>query len=214
MMLTLIRPEEPRDYRAVEELTREAFFNLHEPGCCEHLIVHKLRGSDAFLPALSFVAEQEGRVAGHIAYSRSRVAAKDATSYAAISFGPVSVLPALQGRGIGSALIRHSLDAARSQGHGAVIIYGNPDYYGRFGFVCGKAYGIRRADGAFAPALMCLEFSPGALAGVCGRFHEDPVFAVSAEELAAFDAGFPPREKLTAPSQEAFERLARLTLPD
>ncbi len=202
------RTEEPYDYRAVEALTREAFWNLHVPGCDEHFALHTLREHADFLPGLSFIAETDGALAGHIAYSRSAVIAKDGREHPAITFGPVSVYPAYQRQGVGSALIRRTLDLAREAGHAAVIIYGDPDYYGRFGFSGGKAFGIRNKDGRFQAALLALELAPRALEGVSGLFHESKGFDYPEEEFAAFDALFSPKEKRVTPTQAEFTRIA------
>ncbi len=203
----VIRPEEPQDYRAVEELTREAFWNLFVPGCNEHLVLHKLRQHPDALLELDFVALEGGRIVGHIIYSRASVVDDAGKRSAVVSFGPVSVLPELQGRGIGSALIEHSLNAA-ARNHAAVLIYGNPAYYRRFGFQGASVHGISRSDGKYAKALLALELHAGALQGVCGRFCESPVFHTDEEELALFEQGFTPKEKRTTDSQREFAILA------
>ena len=69
-MNMIIRNEKEEDYRAVEELTREAFWNLYVPGCAEHFVLHSLRNSRDFIPELDFIAEKEGQIVGQIAYSR------------------------------------------------------------------------------------------------------------------------------------------------
>ena len=68
----LIRREMPGDYREVENLTREAFWNVYRPGCDEHYIVHILRNHEDFIPELDLVMEKEGRIIGHILYMRAR----------------------------------------------------------------------------------------------------------------------------------------------
>ena len=141
MEITL-RPEEERDYRLVEHITREAFWNVYKPGCDEHFILHNLRGAPSFIRELDYVAEADGEVAGNIVYSRGTVADAAGTAHEVIGFGPVSVLPALQGRGIGARLIRHTLGLAREAGHRGVIIFGNPAYYHRFGFENAARFGI------------------------------------------------------------------------
>jgi len=91
-----IRNEQKEDYRAVEELVREAFWNLYVPGCNEHFVLHNLRKSSDFVPELDFVAEKEGQVVGQIAYTRDVVRGEGTNEGEVISFGPVSVLPAHQ----------------------------------------------------------------------------------------------------------------------
>lgn len=111
-----IRLEEESDHREVEELTREAFWNLYVPGCNEHLILHSIRQSDDFIPELDFVAIHDGRIVGNIVFSRSKIVDPNGVEHPTITFGPVSVLPELQNRGIGTALINHAIKAAVSQG--------------------------------------------------------------------------------------------------
>ena len=205
-----IRPETPADYRPAEALTREAFWNLYKPGCDEHHYLHQLRASPAFLPELTFVAESGGALAGHIAYSRSKIVRPDGGEFPTVTFGPVCAAPEQRGRGIGSALICHSLWAAKTQGHRAAIILGDPRYYGRFGFHSCERFGLTLADGRFLPGLMALELEPGALSGVSGRFVEGFDYAPSEAELAAFDAGFPAREKAFTESQRDFQVLYNL----
>ena len=94
-----IRKEQKEDCRTVEELVREAFWNLYVPGCNEHYMLHNLRTSDDFIPELDFVAEKEGQIVGQIAYSRGIIKGKGAEDKEVITFGPVSVLPAFQKRG-------------------------------------------------------------------------------------------------------------------
>lgn len=205
-----IRNERPEDHFTVENLTREAFWNLHVPGCDEHYLVHMLRESEDFLPEFDFVAEVDGHIVGNIMFSRSRVVGQDGRSFSTITFGPVSVLPEYQRRGIGRALIERGLQCARASGHRAVIIYGSPAYYARFGFRPGKDYDIRTSDGKYAAALQALELFPDALQGVTGRFRESEAFDVDRKAAEEFDKRFPHKEKLALPSQAEFRKIASM----
>nr|MDD6336651.1 acetyltransferase [bacterium] len=62
----IIRKETPADYRTVENLTREAFWNVYRPGCLEHYVLHLFRDRDDFVPELDFVMEVEGNIIGHV----------------------------------------------------------------------------------------------------------------------------------------------------
>lgn len=210
-MQWIIRQENPAERRVVEELTREAFWNQFAPGANEHYLLHVLRGSPGFIPALSCVAEVEGALAGHIAYSRSCVRAEDGQTWPTITFGPISVRPDMQGKGIGAALIRHTLACAADMGERAAIILGDPAYYRRVGFVGGRKYGIHLADGRYLQALHVCELRPGALDGVHGAFVEDPAFAVDEAAATAFDATFAPKQKGHSPMQDRFLELLELT---
>ena len=108
----IIRNEKINEYRAVEELTRETFWNLYVPGCSEHFVVHNLRNSTDFIPELDFVAQRESRIIGHIVYTRGIIKDNQGAENEVISFGPVSVLPPFQKQGVGSALIFHTINIA------------------------------------------------------------------------------------------------------
>jgi putative acetyltransferase len=205
-----IRNEQKEDYRTVEQLIREAFWNLYVPGCNEHYIMHNLRTSADFIPELDFVAEKEGQIVGQIAYSRGTIKGKGADDKEVITFGPVSVLPAFHRRGIGSALIAHTINLARDMGYPAICIYGDPRYYSRFGFRCAEKYEIKTADDRFAVALQVLELRPGALNNVSGRFIESAAFEVDETGFPQYDAAFPFKEKKETDSQREFRLLASL----
>ncbi len=209
-MNVVIRNEIEIDFRAVEDLVREAFWNLYVPGCNEHFVLHNLRKSADFVPELDFVAEREGRIMGQIAYSRGKIVDAKGAQTTVLCFGPVSVLPSLQKQGIGSALIIHSIEAARKMGYPAICIYGDPRYYSRFGFRCAEKYDIRTADGKFAVALQALELRTGALSNMPGKFVESAAFEVDETEFAKFDATFPTKEKAKTDSQLEFKILASL----
>ena len=195
-----IRQERPEDFQEVEALTREAFWDVYRPGCVEHLVAHQLRQSDGFVPELDLVAVKNGEIVGNILYSRA-VIEDDNGNTEVLCFGPLSVHPAHQRQGIGTALVRASLDKARELGYRAVVITGDPAYYYRFGFVAAQTYGITMEDGSAPDELMALELTGDALGGVSGRFLADTAFSVEPAALEAFDAAFPPREKHVLPTQ-------------
>jgi putative acetyltransferase len=209
-MNMIIRNEKEQDRRVVEELTREAFWNLYVPGCTEHYVLHNLRKSRDFIPELDFVAEREGQILGNIVYSRGIIKTQQGAEKEVICFGPVSVLPAFQKQGIGSALINHTIDLAKAMKYPAIFIYGDPRYYSRFGFRCAEKYDIKTADGKFAVALLALELKQGALSNMAGRFFESPAFESDPEKFAEFEAQFPDKEKAEKDSQLEFKVLASL----
>lgn len=196
-----LRREEPGDYDEVEHLTRDAFWDVYKPGCDEHLVAHRLRTSPRFVPQLDLVALDGERIVGNIMYSRASIMDDSGGNTEVLVFGPLSVLPDYQGRGIGSLLVRHSLDLAREMGFRAVCIFGHPAYYSRFGFVPAGRFHILPPDGEPIDAFQAIELAPGALEGITGWFAEDPVFSVDPEDLEAFDRHFPPREKHVTDSQ-------------
>jgi predicted N-acetyltransferase YhbS len=206
----IIRNERESDHRTVEEMVREAFWNLYIPGCHEHFVLHNLRNSGDFIPELDFVAEKEGQIVGQIAYSRGVIRYIQGAEKEVISFGPVSVLPTFQKQGIGGTLITHTINRAREMGFPAICIYGDPRYYSRFGFRCAEKYEIKTADDKFAVALQVLELQHGVLVCIPGRFIESAAFEVDDNQFAQYDATFPFKEKTENDSQREFKLLASL----
>ncbi|MDO4269444.1 MAG: N-acetyltransferase [Eubacteriales bacterium] len=195
-----LRLETPDDYRTVEELTRDAFWDVFKPGCDEHLILHRLRAHADFIPELSVVALDGGTIAGHAAYSRAAIVQKDGARFPIIILGPLSVLPAYQKQGVGSALLRHTLARAKETGFAGCAVCGWPDYYPRFGFERARKYAVTDAAGESPDHLMILPLAVNALPA--GTLAESEVFySVTPEALKAFDKTFPPREKHRRPGQ-------------
>lgn len=194
-----IRREQSKDFDEVNNLTREAFWNLHCPGCDEHYLAHLLRQSSIFIPELDFVAESDGKIVGNIMYSKATVK-NDIDESEVLTFGPLSVLPEYQKKGIGSKLVLHSFDIARQLGYKSVLIYGNPDYYRRFGFKNAAEFGISTKEGENFDAFMALELVKGGLKDISGRFFEFPNidFITGFEE---FEKTFPYKEKKVLPGQ-------------
>ena len=186
----LLRQTSPGDHSAIEKIVYEAFKNAPRASGCEALLAHRLRDSPAFVRELDFIAEIAGNVAGNIMYTKSKVAS-DAREWETLTFGPVSILPAFQRRGIGSALIAHTLKLAHAMDFKAVIIFGHEKYYSRFGFENAEKYGITTPDGKNFPAFMALPLYEGALDGISGRFLHAPVFeSIGKAESAVFNARF------------------------
>lgn len=125
-----IRSERPEDVDTIRSLTRTAFATAPHSSQTEAAIVDALRDADAL--TLSLVAEDDGEILGHVAFSPVTVDGKDVGWY---GLGPVSVWPDRQGRGIGQALIRKGLADLRRRGAKGCVLIGDPAYYGRFGFV-------------------------------------------------------------------------------
>ena len=203
-MEVLIRNEREEDTRAVEEVTREAFWNLYVPGCSEHYIVHTLRQHKDFIRELDYVAIVDGRIVGNIMYTHASLANEKGESLDIASFGPVSVHPAYQRQGIGSRLIQHSLLAAKDLGFKVIAIYGDPHNYCKHGFRNGKDLAISDGNGDYPYGLLALELEKGVLSGHQWRFQTSPAYECNESEIEAFDRGFPPKEKGYQYSQEIF----------
>ncbi len=208
------RLEQPADYRAVENLTREAFWNHHVPGCNEHYLLHIMRDCTAFIRELDIIAEIDGEIVGNIVYTKASVIGDDKIRREVLCFGPISVLPDFWAKGVGSALIEYTTAKAKKLGYRAVLIYGDPEYYQRFGFVPAETFDIRTPDNMYAVPLQASELWKGALDGCGGRFFEDPVYDVDEDAAVEFDKTFPHKElRDDLPSQKRFRQLVKLMRP-
>ena len=200
----VIRPERKEEYRAVEELVREAFWNVYRPGCSEHYVIHVLRDDPAFVKELDFVMEQDGNLIGQNMFMRTIIEADDGRTIPVLTMGPIGITPELKGKGYGKALLDYSLEKAAETGAGAVLFEGNIGFYGKSGFDYAGKFGIRYHDlpeDADASFFLCKELIPGYLDGITGVYQTPQGYYVKDEDVEAFDKGFPPRKKLKLPGQ-------------
>ena len=124
-----IRREEPSDIEAIDQLTKSAFASAAYSSGTESFIIKALRTNGQL--TVSLVVEEEGMLIGHIAISPVTISSGTEGWF---GLGPVSVVPAKQGSGIGSSLIRAAIDALRELHAAGCVVLGEPSYYGRFGF--------------------------------------------------------------------------------
>ena len=206
-MNIILRNETENDYNTIDFITREAFWNLHYPGCDEHLLIHNMRKTKEYIRDLAFVALIDEKIVGNIAYMRAKV-----DNHIILTFGPISVLPEYQNKGIGSKLINHTINLAKEMGERAIIIYGDPDYYARFGFIPSKHFQITDKEYKYPAALLVLELYPHALKDVKGIFDEGVAYKVDQNELIEFDKLFPPKEKGYQKTQDRFNELSNTYL--
>ncbi|MBN2129078.1 MAG: N-acetyltransferase [Sedimentisphaerales bacterium] len=127
----MIRSERDSDIEAIFEVTALAFQNHPISHQTEQFIVNALRAAGAL--TISLVAEIDGTVVGHIAFSLVTISDGSRNWY---GLGPISVLPAFQRQGIGQALVREGLSQLQSLGAEGCVLVGPPEYYNRFGFQC------------------------------------------------------------------------------
>ena len=201
-----IRLETPTDYREVENLTREAFWNVYRPGCLEHYILHSYRGKPDFVPELDFVLEKNGTIIGHVMYVRSEIAADDGRRIPIMTFGPISIAPRYQRMGYGTLLLRHSMDEAGKCGAGALAIAGSIGFYGKSGFVTASTKGVHyfaEPRTEEVPYFLIRELEPGFLDGITGVYRDPEGYFLDEAEAEKFDAQFPPKEKQKLPGQLA-----------
>lgn len=202
----IIRLETSADYRTVENINREAFWNLSVPGANEHYFAHIMRNHADFVPELDFVIEVDGKVIASIMYTKSKLVDESGKEKEILSFGPICVLPQYQRMGYGKILIEHSFAKALEMGYDTVVIFGNPNNYVSRGFKSSFKYNICLEGDIFPAALVVKELRKGVLDGRKWYYHESPVFELlnDEEKFKLFDAEFPPKVKEWKPSQEEF----------
>jgi putative acetyltransferase len=193
-----IERESEKDYFEVENLTREAFWNIYQPGCSEHLIVHNLRTDVSFVPELDYVVKVKNKVVANIVYSKGSIELDRGGKMEVLLFGPVSVHPDYQCKGYGRIIINFTLNKAKQLGYPAVVITGSPEYYVGFGFESASKYGIYHAGvdrNVEAPFFMIKVLNKEEVGTLQGTFHEPGCYFVDEDELEVFDKHFSPKVK-------------------
>ena len=199
-----IRSEKKEEYREVENMVRESFWNVYRPGCLEHYVLNQLRDDPAFVKELDFVMELDGRLIGQNMFMRANIKADGGRDIPIMAMGPICITPELKRKGYGKILLDYSLEKAKELGCGAVCFEGNIDFYGKSGFTTADKFGIRYhglPEGEDAPFFLCKELIPGYLDGITGEYAPPQGYFVDEAEAEAFDQEFPPKEKLKLPGQ-------------
>lgn len=199
-----IRLENEGDYRAVEYLVRESFWNVYRPGCLEYYVIHVLRDDPAFIKNLDFVMEKDGNLIGQNMFMKTIINADDGRIIPVLTMGPICITPHLKRKGYGKALLDYSLKKAADLGYGAVLFEGNICFYGKSGFDYSSKFGIRYHDlpeGADASFFLCKELIPGYLDGITGVYQTPKGYYVDESEAEEFDKQFPKKEKQKLPGQ-------------
>lgn len=199
-----IRPETENDYRAVENLTREAFWNVYRPGCSEHYVLHTYRSDPDFVPELDLVMEKDGVLIGHVMFVRAEIEVDGGGVLPIMTFGPISIHPDLQRKGYGRILLNYALEKAANMGVGAVCMEGNIAFYGTCGFSVASTHGIHyhaEPRSEEVPYFLLRELKEGFLDGVSGVYHTPKGYFVDDADVEEFDKTFPPKEKRRLPTQ-------------
>ena len=199
-----IRLEKKEEYRKVENLVRESFWNVYRPGCSEHYVIHVLRNDPAFVRELDFVMEQDGELIGQNMFMRAVIEADDGRVIDVLTMGPIGITPELKRKGFGKKLLDYSLEQAAAMGFGAVLFEGNIGFYGHSGFTYARNFGIRYHDlpeGADDSFFLCKELIPGYLDGITGVYQTPRGYYVDDADVEAFDKSFPAKVKLKLPGQ-------------
>jgi predicted N-acetyltransferase YhbS len=194
-MELIIRKTNKNEFYQTENLTRETFWNLYQSGCTEHYILHRFRKSKAWIEQLDRVAMYEGEIVGHIISTKAKVIASDNTAHEVLHVGPFTVDQLFQNKGIGTQLFHDSIETAKKLGFKGMILFGNPDYYPRFGFKNAKEFNISTKDGMNFDPFMALELQNNGLSNVHGRFYLDESAEINEQELSKYENHFPYKEK-------------------
>lgn len=196
-----IRLDQPKDYREVENLTREAFWNVYRPGCFEHFVLNQYRSNPDFIPQLDLVMEDGDRIIGHVMYSRAELTLDDGTRRQSWTFGPISIHPEYQRKGYGLELLNYSLEKARAMGIGFLCMEGNIAFYGNAGFGLASHLGIHyhaEPRDAEVPYFLAQELIPGWLGGKEATYQPPRGYFVAderREDFERYDATFAKKQR-------------------
>lgn len=198
------RLEEKNDYREVENLVRESFWNVYRPGCLEHYLLNQLRNDSDFVHELDFVMTLNGRIIGQNVFVRAVIESDDGKIIPIMTMGPVCIANDLKRQGYGKMLLDYSVEAALKAGCGALCFEGNIGFYGKSGFTYAKNFGIRYNDMSEnddTSFFLCRELKKGYLDGITGRYLTPSGYLIDENEAEIFDRQFPEKEKLKLPGQ-------------
>lgn len=200
----IIRTEKEKEYREVENLVRESFWNVYRPGCLEHYVLHQLRKDAAFVPELDFVMEANGQIIGQNMFMKAFIQADDGRKIPIMTMGPICIVPDLKRKGYGKILLDYSLEQAKELGCGAICMEGNIDFYGKSGYRQASEFGIRYhglTEDDDASFFLCRELIPGYLDGITGEYAPPQGYYVDEQEAEVFDKTFYYKEKKKLPGQ-------------
>jgi predicted N-acetyltransferase YhbS len=208
----IIRLEDTKDYREVENLTREAFWNVYRPGCTEHYVLNQYRTNPDFIPELDFVMEEGDKIIGHVMFSKAEIVLDSphsqggdgGGSFPSWTFGPISIHPNYKRKGYGLKLLQYALEKAREMGIGMLQMEGNIEFYKHAGFDLASKLNIHyhaEPKDAEVPYFLAQELIPGWLKsnGIAEATYCPPKGYFVADEnpdaFEAYEATFPKKEK-------------------
>ena len=213
-----IRLEQPKDYREVENLTREAFWNVYRPGCTEHYVLNQYRTNQDFIPELDFVMEEgddeyqsPSKIIGHVMFSKADIILDDGTNFPSWTFGPISIHPDYKRKGYGLKLLNYALGKAKEMGIGLLQMEGNIEFYRHAGFGLASKLNIHYHDmpkDEDVPFFLAQELISGYWGNREGTYCPPKGYFVADENPEAFEAyeaTFPQKEKLRLPGQLGYE---------
>jgi predicted N-acetyltransferase YhbS len=165
----IIRREAPEEFSMIYDLVKVAFQTAKVTNGKEQDFVNQLRNSSNYIPELALVAEEDGKLIGHIMLTRTDITG-DNNKFQALLLGPISVVLEYRNKGVGSKLIAESFKVARAMGYTSIVLVGDPAYYHRFGFKASVNFGIRHVLDIPEENVMAYELCPKALQGISGTF--------------------------------------------
>ena len=195
-------------------MTREAFWNVYRPGCTEHYVLHCYRDNPDFIPELDFVMEEDGRIIGHVMFSKAQLILNDGTRKPSWTFGPISIHPDYKRKGYGLRMLQYALEEARKMGVGFLCMEGNIDFYRNAGFGLASKFNIHYHDfpkEEEVPFFLAQELIPGWLVanGIDEATYCPPkgyfVADENPEAFEAYEATFPKKERLRIPGQLGYD---------
>ncbi len=199
-----IRLEKSNEYRIVENLVREAFWNVYRPGCMEHYLLHELRNHNDYVKKLAFVMEKDEEIIGQITFMKAKIKADAGGEIPAMTIGPICIAPDYQRQRLGKELLDYGIEEAKKQGAKVLFLDGNIDFYGKSGFGYASEKGIRYygvPEGEDVPFFLCKELEKGYLDGITGEYVTSSGYFVDESKVDEFDKEFPYKEKLKLPGQ-------------
>lgn len=203
----IIRVEKESDFRNVENLVRESFWNVYRPGCTEHFVLHKMRNDSGFIPELSLIMEENGNLIGQsVFYKTSIKDEKSGIPFEILSLGPICISPDYKRKGYGKKLLDFAFDKAKKLGFGASCFEGNFDFYGKCGckIASTKNLHYEGVEDSEAGFFLCKELEPGFLENKSGTYSTPEIYFTPekfSDEFKQYDETFPYKEKLKLPSQ-------------
>ncbi len=195
-------------------MTREAFWNVYRPGCTEHYVLHCYRDNPDFIPELDFVMEEDGRIIGHVMFSKAQLILNDGTRKPSWTFGPISIHPDYKRKGYGLRMLQYALEEARKMGVGFLCMEGNIDFYRNAGFGLASKFNIHYhvfPKEEEVPFFLAQELIPSWLVanGIDEATYCPPkgyfVADENPEAFEAYEATFPKKEKLRIPGQLGYD---------
>jgi len=194
-MEVIFRQAREKDFKESENLTREAFWDIYKPGCDEHFVLHRIRKSKCYVGELDIVEINGEEIIGHIICTKAGVFDSRDNEHLVLCVGPLSIMSNYQRKGYGGKLMEYCIKKAKELGYSGMILFGNPDYYHRFGFRNAIEFGIKTKEGLNFKSFMAKELQKDGLKKIYGKFFEDESYIVDENELIKFESQFPFKEK-------------------